>query len=442
MPKVRAIIGAINKKQLNKNTEMTFSVLTNLDNFVHDTLSRATATTPNTMVSFDKFEMPDEAFQCLPEGCPNSGTLTAVGAVITGTGIQTQIRADSTDFAAGILTFYIYAEVAGDISLTIGIRDIFTAGEDVRNITVTAHNIGWIPVVIDLAELPETPEWIPSANGVIVRIQRNFQSGDTPRMMISTLRIFNSIEDFYVNDVVKLRCLDDISGDDTLDVINSCLGSTYDTTDLTVERTVTAGLVTPNWNMLNPMEFETLTTEGWYLETVKRHVEKISIEGETYYGITLPDISFDECGFTMVQRNDNCKITDSMLRRIHLPTPHEVMPNEFQILQGSGVADQLQGFINVSPSLEGELLIISYPRHSSVEEWASNIDNVGRRRYRMSYPVVLSDRTELVYVYDNVMITSFPQTLSGSDATSFAFTMNIARDQDGDFFKRRRIIND
>ena len=64
------------------------------------------------------------------------------------------------------------------------------------------------------------------------------------------------------------------------------------------------------------------------------------------------------------------------------------------------------------------------------------IDDV---RVRLSYTKVHTDGVKYRFVFDNVLITSFPNAMTEQE-TEFAFTINIQKDAQGRFGRAYRIL--
>ena len=81
---------------------------------------------------------------------------------------------------------------------------------------------------------------------------------------------------------------------------------------------------------------------------------------------------------------------------------------------------------------------VAYPKEVDIEEQVANPDNLGGVHVSMSVPVEQDDGARYVYVYENVFVTSFPATITSTDA-AFAFTITIVRDSEGNFFRIQKI---
>ena len=53
----------------------------------------------------------------------------------------------------------------------------------------------------------------------------------------------------------------------------------------------------------------------------------------------------------------------------------------------------------------------------------------------MAYKRKQTDGTEVVTVYNNVLITSFPHSMKEGDEVEFEFGIAIQRDKDGHFYR-------
>ena len=227
-----------------------------------------------------------------------------------------------------------------------------------------------------------------------------------------------------------------IEGDDTIDAMEEqCLGAQYDTSTTSVERTITASTWTPNVMMLNPLIHRTEVTEGFYIATVEMTVAQ-DAENENYGSVQLAD-SYDEvCGFIYSSIADSCNINDSILTRINNPNLMNLDERQFQVINSflNPTVDVEGSKLYFNKALVGKTVIISYPRAVEVEEFIATEAGINERRAQMSYTKKQSDGVVEVHVYDNVLITSFPQTINNSDS-EFSFTISVQRDKNGNFFR-------
>lgn len=451
------LVNKLATQKLTQQTEVSFNVLSDLEACTTFNFRDATMEGTGTSV-YNAYLVPDDMFQCLPRGCTNAGTLQAENSPSSKTTIRFSIPTDATEFAAGVVTFYVYATAAGTKDINFTIQD-FAGGSNSHTylVSVTAVSPGFVPIVINLAEAPDSEigtGWTASTAGISGTIstpvlEQYDEAGDKPiesataltQLFVSTLRIFDSLENFHNNEVVKLGCVDDISGDLTVDATDStCLGATYDPNTPAVEKTITARMVTPNWEKLSPLARSGEATVGWITNTVKRVVQEETRGGVKFGSIQLVDMNLQECGFIFAQLSDTCNVVDGQLTRLTVPTEVSLLPREFSLLSGN-VSTADRGKILLNADLIGQSINLSYPRQVNVEELVFDGRDMNSRRVRMSYNVTLTDGTQLNRIYDNVLITSFPDTIT-TEETTFAFTISAQRDLNTRAFARQyRVIS-
>ena len=114
--------------------------------------------------------------------------------------------------------------------------------------------------------------------------------------------------------------------------------------------------------------------------------------------------------------------------------------DQFQVLfdaDNNGVA-----IFKFNSALAGKEVLITYPQMVYLKErMVGNNDNLGEVHVKMSYPRILSDGTEEIHTFNNVLITSFPSSINNEE-TEFTFTVNIQRDSNGDWFTIQRVLSD
>jgi len=457
------LINKITKNKLNNSTVMNLNILTDLDSIVTRSFDGWENVSIGPGSDFDMryniHEAPTDVFQCLPSGCTNSGRLE-LSALPTGTPanyrtVGTKISTDATQFVTGIVTFYVWLPESTSVHVLLSLGSIHgganpgDVGASGWDQVITSVSEGWYPVIFDLAEFPNAwslgHNWIPDTAGVSINIGiapagllTGVNTMDTSKVGLSTLRIFRDLSDFQVNEVVQLGCLTDISGDISIDTTEStCLGAAYDDSNLGFEITVTAELVTENVDRLNMLSAISDNTEGWYIEQNTLTVQETERDGIRFGFIQVADISPDECGFLLLQRADNCNVLDARINRVQVPTAQVINQTQFIVLKEIEGDLTTRGFILVHESLIGQDVNISYPKWAIVEEYVWDGSKIHSTRVRMTYPVVLNDNTIETRLFENVLVTSFPNTI-GRDTTTFPFTFVIQRDLSGAFAKVRR----
>ena len=346
--------------------------------------------------------------------------------------------------SAGIVYFYVDFPKAGTytVDLTIGdIKDSELTNGDKYTQEVTVTSEGYKPISFDLSMAPSEDVgtgWNPTTSGITMQIDVYTQDATEAGYMVglSSISIFEDVEDLATNEVVKLGCMTGIEGDDTIDAMEEqCLGAQYDTSTTSVERTITASTWTPNVMMLNPLIHRTEVTEGFYIATVEMTVAQ-DAENENYGSVQLAD-SYDEvCGFIYSSIADSCNINDSILTRINNPNLMNLDERQFQVINSflNPTVDVEGSKLYFNKALVGKTVIISYPRAVEVEEFIATEAGINERRAQMSYTKKQSDGVVEVHVYDNVLITSFPQTINNSNS-EFSFTISVQRDKNGNFFR-------
>jgi len=438
------IINTLSLQKLDQQTEATFTVLTDLESCTTVNFRKFEAD-GNSIGVFDGYLVPDDMFSCSPRGCVNSGTLTVTGGVGEAVSTSHAIVTDATEFAAGVVTFYVYMREAGTQLFNVTVSDIADnerGNYDGYEVEVAATSSGFAPVTIDLSVVSDFEGgtgWLATSSGIYLTVESPVtEPTDIGFMGLSTLRIFNSKEDFHVNEAVVVGCLTDFSGDLTVDATDStCFGATYDASTASVEKTIVAGMVTPNYAILSPLARRTDTTEGWYGETVRRVVQEEVRNGITYGVVQLADISVGECGFLLAQLSDNCNIVDGLLSQLSIPVETSLSPREFLRLNNDVLADR--GKLLFHESLIGQSLQIRYPKHANVREIVYDGRDMNMRRVMMSIPVRLTDGTIENHIYDNVLITSFPASITPEE-TTFTFTISAQRDAGKPFYRTQQIV--
>ena len=341
---------------------------------------------------------------------------------------------DATKYSAGVMTFYAYSHKGGTGTYTVNVTDIressFTNYRTYTGNITYPDGGGFALVVVDLstAGLGVGTGWTPSAYGVKMEITVT-NTDTTARVGISSISLFESIMDLEGNDVVKLGCLQSIGGDDTADPLEtSCFGEGYDEESVSVSRTLTAQSWTPNAWKLNPLVSRGDKTEGFIMDTVEVTVPE---DGK----IILADAYRDQCGMVYVALSDSCNVTDAVLNRVNVGNSG-IMLDSDQFAVETNVDNGI--VVRVDTTLVGKVLVVSYPK--LVEDgvhFVANTNALNDRKTVMTYKRLLNDGTIEVFIYRNVLVTSFPMTISKSD-TDFEFSVSIQKDRKGNYYEYMR----
>ena len=425
--------------KLNKKVEATLEVLTDLP-FCKTIITRkyveVTPTDPaDTPVNaFNQFDVPDNAFECMPNGCKNTGTFTAG---VAGTVVY-KLPFDATKFSSGVLTFYIKTPTETSLTVKLSDKSDFVDA-DVYTVDLTdarEGKDGFIPIVIDLSQVPSSVDgagWTASELGVFVQISTDATMG------ISTIAVFDSLEVFHTSTTVKIGCLTELGGDYELEVAEStCMQSGYDTSsEPEIERTITGNKVTPNYWMLNPLAMKGEATQASLPTTGEFDVA----DGGDYGIVNLSDINPDECGFIAAQIADSCNVSDSQLERLTVPAKVQVTERQYFILNN----DDGTATLYFNKALVGMKVKVAYPKLVEVEEIIGDFDYLGEKRvrYTETVSVMTGDGrvdSQIVTIYDNVLVTTFPDTIN-EDETEFSFTVRIQKGRDGHIFHRYKILD-
>jgi len=399
------LISKIGVKALSKTIEVDFAVLTDTENCVR--INTRNYLEAQEEVVFNTFLTPPDMFACLADGCKNSGTLMLTGG--SEVSAEFQVRTDATEFSAGVMTYYAFFPEAGTYIVTTEIADIRDENlndADGYEKEVTVTSAGFHPIIVDLCDYPNVKQgWRVSDRGVRVRLSATMDPSSALTVGFSSIFFYNSIEDFQVNDTVKVGCIDEFSGEFTLDARDaSCFGVGYDPASISIERTITGRSVTANYWKLNPLTKKGEGRIGWLPRTVELKVEASDIEG---YGTAhLVDINPDECGFLLASVAHDCRVTEGMLNRVNTPTPVKLENNQFIMLDHT-VVGQEAGVLLFNEALIDSIVVISYPQQVEAEHFVGNADDLDARRVRMSIVKEQTDGVRQHYVYNNVLVTRF-----------------------------------
>ena len=426
-------MSTVGVNKLTKNVEVDFDVQRNLPDCQKINAGRYVSTTADNP-RYDRFKIPKNQFECMQGLCVNSGTLYN-----SGSDTVYKFKLDATEFAAGVLTFYVLG-TTGNAEVTISDAVGFVnADKYTINLADMSHgDDGYTAVVVDLSQEPTDigNGWSATGDSIYVKVKVTGATG------ISTLAMFESMDDFAVSTHVIARCLTGVDGSLDLDVAErTCFkGGQFDTSDLNgIEKTVSYKAITPNFWRLSPMYRKGYLTKAWDRETVEMTVKALS--GTDYGYVTLDDIDQDECGFISIQVLYDCRdsqnAAEAMLDRLAIPSKVDMDGGHYQLIDnGDGTTTILFNEIHI-----GKSVLIAYPK---VVEVADSFDitdeDVNEVHTRMSYVKCYTDGTKYRFVYNNVLVTSFPDALSEDDEQEGELTLNIQRDANGRFGYAYRII--
>lgn len=427
-------ISTIGPQRLNKNVEVDFDVQRNLP----DCQKQNAGKYINTAASaprYDRFKTPKNQFECMQTYCVNSGTLYNGGSAT-----DYKFKLNASEFAAGIITFYVLG-TTGNAEVSISDSAQFTnADKYTINLADVAHgDDGYSAVVVDLTQTPTEvgTGWSSTGDSIYVRISAQGAQG------ISTISMFESMDDFAVSTHVKARCLTGVDGSFDLDAAEeTCFNhGQFDTTDLNgFEKTVSFRAITSNYWRLNPLYRKGSLSKAWDMETIETTVKALT---DTDWGyITLDDLDQDECGFVTVQVLFDCRETkesaDALLDRLAIPTRVDMDGGHYQMIDnGDGTTTVLFNEMHI-----GRDVLISYPKVVDVvDSFDITDEDVNEVRTRMTYVKQYTNGAKYRFVYNNVLITSFPDALSEDTDAEGELTINIQRDANGRFGYAYKILD-
>lgn len=422
--------------KLDKQTEVHFDVQRNLPDCKKINTQKYVSTEA-TAPRYNRYKAPTNQFECMRVGCVNSGTLYNEGeATVYKTG-------DATEFSAGVITFYAIEPTGGaNAIVTLSSEATFTdAWEYTVDLTyMNTASDGYTAVVVDLTKTPTIigGGWTPSEAGayIKIKIEPTDASADMSGVAISSIGIFDDLDDFEISSLVIMSCLTGIDGSFDLSAAEATCFSQggYDLNDLTgFEQTITGKALTPNYMILNPLFGKGEAVSSFDNETIEKTVEELT--GTDYGYIMIADMSQTECGWFSAMLADSCNVTDSQLERLSIPSRVDLDEKHYQLIDnGDGSTTVLFNKEHI-----GAPVLISYPKAVDVEEWILSEDNLEDVRVRLSYAKIHTDGVKYRFVFDNVLITSFPMAQT-EEETEFAFTINIQKDAQGRFGRAYRIL--
>lgn len=426
-------ISTIGPAKLNKNVEVDFDVQRNLPDCQKQNAGRYISTEAANP-RYDRFKTPKNQFECMQTYCVNSGTLYNDGSAT-----DYKFKLNASEFAAGVLTFYALGTTGNATVLISDTAQFTNADQYTVDLSTMAHgDDGYSAVVVDLTQTPTDigDGWSATGDNVYVRISLASGQG------ISTISMFESMDDFAVSTHVIARCLTGVDGSFDLDAAEeTCFNrGAYDTSELnSFEKTVSFRAITSNYWRLLPLYKKGSLTTAWDKETVEMTVKALT--GTDFGYVTLDDIDQNECGFVTVQVLYDCRETkesaDALLDRLAIPSRIDMDGGHYQLIDnGDGTTMILFNEMHI-----GKDVLISYPKVVDVvDSFDITDEDVNEVRTRMSYVKQYTNGAKYRFVYNNVLVTSFPDALSEDTDAEGEFTISVQRDADGRFGYAYKIL--
>lgn len=411
--------------KLDKKVEVDFDVQRYLPD-CNKINARKYVSTAAESVAYNAYKIPANVFECMNPNCVNSGT------AYIGTSKTVYKAVGGEDFSAGVITFYV---TGGVTSVEVTLSDT-VAGTNAWKYTVTPGAVGadgFAPVVVDLSQTPTEvgTGWVPSEGNAYIGITLTGGSNQG----LSSIAIFDDMEDFQTSTHVKIACLTNIDGSWDLEVAeNACFPNNYSYNEnRSFEKTVTGTKMTANHWRLNPLYKRGSATEGFDIVTVERTVG----DGTTFGFVAIDDMNQNECRFfSMMLADSPCVVGDATLEKLSIPMNVDIDEKHYVLVDaGSGVTNVILNTEHI-----GKKVLISYPKLVDVEEFVLSDDGINEIRTSMSYVRKYTDGYKYRFVFNKVLITSYSDGLS-EDENEFSVTFSIQKDENGIYGRAYRIID-
>lgn len=438
--------------------EVTFQLTREADNC--DSINTRDYVSVDELDYYAMYDRPINQYDCDGGPCTTTGTLYVKGENANAVFFK---QMDAAQFATGVMTMYVMdSNLASGDKVKVTISDTSTfANADVYEATigqatgsvvgsaivgqdhvasVVVGQDGFAPVLIDFSQTPTDvigEGWSASNNGVFVKVE--VVNGTANKAFgVSTIQFYKSMYDLVLGTIVKIGCLSEAGGTfDVAAIERTCVGGGYDENALSggVDFTITGKLLTSNFEMLNPLigmnrfAGDSDTTTGYRIKNVKKTVGS---DGS----VVISDINLDVCDFIGAQMDDPC-VTPSadIMQKVSAPVRVSLAYDQYQVVNGENNAT-----FYFNENLAGKDVIITYPQKVELKErFEARDENIGEIHAKMSYPWFLSDGTEEIHTFENVLITSFPFSITNEEG-EFSFTINIQKDKNGKWFTTQRVL--
>ena len=114
------LLKKIGIKTLGENTEIDFRIRKDLADCRKINAKDYVKLSEGANVTFNRYRKPENRFECMRKGCVNTGLLMTSAA---NTAVTYLARFDATEFAAGVITFYVYPNGTAPVTVTVSISD-------------------------------------------------------------------------------------------------------------------------------------------------------------------------------------------------------------------------------------------------------------------------------------------------------------------------------
>ena len=390
---------------------------------------------------FDKASRPEDKLSCVGS-CVNLGTLFGDASGTTASATF-QEYLDANEIANGLMNFYVYAPASGTYTVMLTIGD-YAEGTTLANADIYSYTLvadageGYYPITIDLSAVPTAiagTGWDITTAGVSYMLEID---GVTAGDMVgfSTVDFFASVNDLRKNYTLFLKCIESISADDTVDVVEeACNEKGYDSNSISAEISLSFNQVAGDFDKANPTMFD-VDVASYKLpkvveQTAVEYVDPVS--GITYASVQISEIDTAGCGDVTVLAPDSCGY--SILNEVSVNTGIAIDNESYIVLSDENGASN-KGRILLDSSFEGKSVTVMYMADTPVESVRESRAEIRPFKVQIIIPMVYKNGMVEYRIYDNVLVTSFPWGWSASDSTTRELTLNVGLNSNGARYTR------
>ena len=152
----------------------------------------------------------------------------------------------------------------------------------------------------------------------------------------------------------------------------------------------------------------------------------------------LPDLYYGECN-TITISSDRCECT--YLSNFPASAGVDLEDDEFILLSQEHMAGE-RGTVLVNPMYIGEKLLVTYNAERNVELIVANDKRLNKTHVRVIQEVKNTRGRKEYFVFNNVLITENNREFGTDSEVTLSLTLNISRDENGNFYEIRRNLED
>lgn len=413
------------------DTEIIMKIKEALDTcFRYSTQSPIATDLVGGSIYYDKMDRPEDALSCAGS-CKNLGTLygEVSGTLAT---VTFQEYLDANEIANGLVNVYVNVPASGTYDVVFTIGD-YTEGAGLANADIYTYTLvadagaGFYPVTIDLGAIPSAiagTGWGITTTGVSYSIAIDgLTAGD--QVGFSTIDFYSSVNDLKKNYTLFMKCIESISGDDTVDVIEeACSEKSYDSSSISAEITLSFNQVAGDFDKLNPTLFDVDATSfklpATATQTAVAYTDPVS--GIEYASIQVSEMDYAGCGDVSVIAPDDCG--SLILNEVSVNTGVALDNTSFIVLSDDNGIDN-RGRILLDASYVGKTLSVLYMADTPVESVRESRAEIRDFLAQILIPMKYKNGRVEWRLYDNVLVTSFPWGWSANDSTTRELTLNV-----------------